>query len=281
MRATFPSPRYNCKAMPDITRDGPLLTSTSSPMDEAKVIHLRPPIPALTGLRFFAAFFILWEHSIGWVAQFQNTDVHSYFGFIGVPGMSLFFVLSGFVIHYNYRDLFQRRGMARSLCEFAAARFARLSPLYLVFLVVAVAANSLIIFGRFGLPILTYYFSLTQSWWYVVFGGKLIINWVFPLSWSVSTEIFFYAAYPAVVFLIAPVASGRRMIWIAALYVCVVLAALTAAWIYLDDFLQFAQGWVPDYVDPDTSRDDSFYRWFFYFSPYTRVLEFFLGCMVA
>lgn len=267
--------------MPTIARDAPLPTSTSFSVGATKILHSRPPIPALTGLRFFAAFFILWEHSIGWIAQFQNTDVSSYFGFLGVPGMSLFFVLSGFVIHYNYRDLFLRRQMLRSLCEFAAARFARLYPLYLVFLFVAVAANAIVVLGRHGIPIFAYYLTLTQSWWYVVFDGRLIINWVFPLSWSVSTEIFFYAAYPAVVLLIAPVASGRRMIWIAALYACLVLAVLTVAWTYLDDFLQFARGWVSDYIDPDTSVDNSFYRWFFYFSPYTRVLEFFLGCMMA
>jgi peptidoglycan/LPS O-acetylase OafA/YrhL len=254
--------------------------STSSPLPVTKVAHSQRPIPALTGLRFFAAFFILWEHSIDWIARFQNTDVTSYFSFIGVPGMSLFFVLSGFVIHYNYRDLLLRREISRSVCEFAAARFARLYPLYLVFLFVAVGANTLVVLGRHGIPILAYYVTLTQSWWYAVSDGKLLINWVFPLSWSVSTEIFFYAAYPAVVFLIAPI-SGARMISIAAFYACLVLIALTAAWIYLDDFLQVAQGWVSNYVDSETSRDDSFYRWFFYFSPYTRVLEFFLGCMMA
>src|SRR5580700_9229994 len=140
--------------------------STSSPLPVTKVAHSQRPIPALTGLRFFAAFFILWEHSIDWIARFQNTDVTSYFSFIGVPGMSLFFVLSGFVIHYNYRDLLLRREISRSVCEFAAARFARLYPLYLVFLFVAVGANTLVVLGRHGIPILAYYVTLTQSWWY-------------------------------------------------------------------------------------------------------------------
>jgi len=256
-------------------------TLPPAPAGATMSLHSRPQIPALTGLRFFAAFFILWQHSIRWIAQFQNTDVYSSFGFFGVPGMSLFFVLSGFVIHYNYRDLFLRRGMARALCEFAAARFARLYPLYLVFLLIAVAANTLVVVGRYAFPILVYYLTLTQSWWYAVYGGKSIINWVFPLSWSVSTEVFFYAAYPAVVFIIAGVVSGWRMIWITGLYACLVLVALTVSWIYLGDLLQFTEGWVSDYIGPDTSADDSFYRWFFYFSPYTRILEFFLGCMTA
>jgi hypothetical protein len=81
--------------------------------------------------------------------------------------------------------------------------------------------------------------------------------------------------------MIAGVVSGRRMIWIAGLYACLVVVALTVSWIYLGDLLQFTEGWVSDYIGPDTSADDSFYRWFFYFSPYTRILEFFLGCMTA
>src|ERR1700691_4735717 len=182
--------------------------------------HSRPQIPALTGLRFFAAFMILWGHSLGWIAQFQDADVDRV-TFIGVPGMSLFFVLSGFVIHYNYRDLFLRHGFARAICEFSAARFARLYPLFLVFLVMAIAAE-----GPVPERILGFFFTLTQSWWYTVYQDRLIINWLYPPSWSISTEMFFYAAYPAVAFWITAVASGRRMLCVAALYSCAVLAAL-------------------------------------------------------
>jgi peptidoglycan/LPS O-acetylase OafA/YrhL len=63
----------------------------------------RPPIPALTGLRFFAAFFILFAHACDWCAQFQDSQIRTYFGLVSIYGMPLFFVLSGFVIHYNYR----------------------------------------------------------------------------------------------------------------------------------------------------------------------------------
>ena len=94
--------------------------------------------------------------------------------------------------------------------------------------------------------------------------------------------MFFYAVYPAVVFWIAAIVSGRRMLWIAALYSFAVLAALTASRFYLFSFLDIAQAHVPGYIAPDTQTfDDSFYRWFFYFSPYARVLEFLLGCLTA
>jgi peptidoglycan/LPS O-acetylase OafA/YrhL len=238
--------------------------------------HSRPQIPALTGLRFFAAFMILYGHAVGWLAQFKDANTDS-IDFISVPGMSLFFVLSGFVIHYNYRDLFLQHEFVRAICEFSAARFARLYPLFLVFLVMAIAAETYV-----PMWILGFFFTLTQSWWYIVYQDRLIINWIFGLSWSISTEMFFYAAYPAVVFWVAAVVSGRRMLWIAALYSCAVLAVLIASCIYLSSFLHVAQVWIPNYIASDGKTfTDSFFRWFFYFSPYARLLEFLLGCMTA
>jgi peptidoglycan/LPS O-acetylase OafA/YrhL len=244
-----------------------------------KSSRLRPQIPALTGLRFFAAFFILWGHSTGWLAQFNDSQINERLGFIGEPGMSLFFVLSGFVIHYNYRDLFFRSGMARAVSEFAAARFARLYPLYVVFLLFAIGANNFIGDSSKGQSILWYHITLTQSWWYTIDpNGRLMINELFPLSWSVSTEMFFYAVYPALIFLIASVIKGKRMLSIAALYVGIVLFILSLSFAFLDPLLQTAQRYLPNCCG---QGDDSFYRWFFYYSPYTRVLEFLLGCMTA
>src|SRR5215203_4219419 len=58
----------------------------------------------------------------------------------GLPffGMSLFFVLSGFVIHYNY-GMFRTDGLVAGGKKFFIARFARLYPLYFVVLILSVA----------------------------------------------------------------------------------------------------------------------------------------------
>ena len=62
---------------------------------------------ALHGLRFLAAFCILFSHACSWLANFKDTrTVFDYGEFFTVYGMPLFFVLSGFVIHYNYSRLF-------------------------------------------------------------------------------------------------------------------------------------------------------------------------------
>ena len=76
-------------------------------MTAAKSAGRRPDVPALTGLRFLAAFSVLLAH--GLTATVTNNEppkgavlwLMQSSGF----GMTLFFVLSGFVIHYNYAGL--------------------------------------------------------------------------------------------------------------------------------------------------------------------------------
>lgn len=244
-----------------------------------------PQIPALTGLRFFAAFFILFAHASDWIAQFQNSDIRQNFSFLAMYGMPLFFVLSGFVIHYNYGKLFTSRSATRATCEFAAARFARLFPLYFVLLLVSVLADDFV--GRtYDRPdlffhILGYYITLTQSWWYLIYERQSIIHWLFGLSWSISTEMFFYAAYVAVVFPILLLRGARAAVFAALGFAVGTTLMFIASRHNLAAVLAFAQRHVPDYIDVSSSWEHSFYRWFFYFSPYARVFEFLLGCLTA
>ena len=253
--------------------------------DVVSLPKILPQIPALTGLRFFAAFFILFAHSADWIAQFQDSNIRQEFAFLAMYGMPLFFVLSGFVIHYNYANLFVSRGIARATCEFLAARFARLFPLYFFLLLFAVFADDFVgkVYNKPDLffAILGYYVTLTQSWWYIIYEKQLIVYWLFGLSWSISTEMFFYAAYVALVFLILRL-RGVRAAAIAAVGFAALGAMMAIASRYeLSAILNLAQHHVPDYIDLGINSEHSFYRWFFYFSPYARVLEFLLGCFTA
>ena len=243
-----------------------------------------PQIPALTGLRFFAAFFILFAHAADWLGQFQNSNIGQRFGFVAMYGMPLFFVLSGFVIHYNYRRLFMTRSICRATCEFAAARFARLFPLYFCLLLMAIFADGFVgkvqNQGDLWAKILAYYVTLTQSWWYVVYGNQLLINWLFPLSWSISTEMFFYITFVALVFAILALRTSRQSIIAAIIYALVVLTFLLTLRYFLPGILAYVEPRTTDYIGMD-HFNDSFFRWFFYFSPYLRVFEFLMGCLTA
>jgi peptidoglycan/LPS O-acetylase OafA/YrhL len=200
-------------------------------------------------------------------------------------GMPLFFVLSGFVIHYNYRSLFESLGPVRASVEFLAARAARLFPLYFFLLAFALFADDFFERGSSNkssyLEILAYYTTLTQSWWYVVFDKKIIINTLFPLSWSISTEWFFYLAYIPIVYTVSLIRGWGRAALALVIFCILVYAGLASLRTNLDAFLRAAQLLVGGYISHNEDFGNSFFRWIFYFSPYARVFEFFSGVLTA
>jgi peptidoglycan/LPS O-acetylase OafA/YrhL len=126
-------------------------------------------------------------------------------------GMTLFFVLSGFVIHYNYNATIPRPGGMRA---FFVARFARLYPLYILLFLFDFAYTGLTArsaCGQIGAPDehwlgLLFYLTLTQSWFYaVICRASLAYQYgpVAAVTWSISVEAFFYVAYVVVAMLIA------------------------------------------------------------------------------
>jgi peptidoglycan/LPS O-acetylase OafA/YrhL len=68
----------------------------------------------LDGLRFLAAFFVAAAHFVDWtIAGPAAAPVVRVITDFSNLGMATFFVLSGFVIHYNYHDLRKTPGGIR------------------------------------------------------------------------------------------------------------------------------------------------------------------------
>jgi peptidoglycan/LPS O-acetylase OafA/YrhL len=87
--------------------------------------EMREPIEALTSLRGVAALLIVIHHAGLLMLPLRHTVLGPALGNFGSLGMSLFFVLSGFVIHYNYGSKLAVN-RAFGLFPFFVARFARL-----------------------------------------------------------------------------------------------------------------------------------------------------------
>src|SRR5271156_476612 len=105
------------------------------------------PLPALTGLRFVAALCVVLAHGAAFMTNIPAGDPlwRIYLMSLASIGMTLFFVLSGFVIHYNYcEQIIKFRG--RGIANFFVARVARLYPLYFVGVVLSLFEQ-----GTFGL----------------------------------------------------------------------------------------------------------------------------------
>ena len=157
-------------------------------------------LDSLTGLRFLAAAAVFFYHA----GMSGNSLVRAVTG-LWFDGVSLFFVLSGFVLTWSHAA----RPVRAS--RFWRNRFARVWPLHALVWVFVVGAG-LAPFGTnglrqlFSLPSLAG-LGLVQSWIPI---DKVYIGGNGP-SWSLSCEAFFYLLFP----LLIPVVQAvvRRGWW--------------------------------------------------------------------
>ena len=98
----------------------------------------RNDIPSLTGLRGIAAWLVVIAHTDGFFVALQPAWLEYAWRVCANLGMTTFFVLSGFVIHYNYGASIAAKG-APAIRSFLIARFARLYPLYMLVLLITIA----------------------------------------------------------------------------------------------------------------------------------------------
>lgn len=144
-------------------------------------------LEALTSIRFFAAFFVLLSH-LGFLKDSPYDFLYVEDGFVGV---TLFFILSGFILSYSYRERLIQGKV--SYKKFWFSRIFRIYPLHFLTLLLAIPLSlnisnliasipNLFLFQSL-IPIKSIYFSLNAP------------------SWSISTEMFFYTVFPILILL--------------------------------------------------------------------------------
>ncbi len=159
----------------------------------------RPHLRALTGVRFVAALHVVLFHYTGW-SRWGSLLGRNLVG-SGYIAVSLFFVLSGFILSYTYCGASPPRPIPKP--DFYVSRIARIYPVYALglllmapFFVVAhwrtgqmgrMVVEALAVVGL----VQSHVPSLAEAW-----------N---PPAWSLSTEAFFYLVFP----LIAPPLVAR------------------------------------------------------------------------
>jgi len=252
----------------------------------------------LTGLRFIAAISVVLSHALASTAVAPGAADplwHSWLGFGSAFGMSCFFVLSGFVIHYNYSDSIVDHRW-RGTVNFFTARFSRLYPLYIVCIILSLNNYGYFLNLLSGQhPELTrtfgqlapYYLTMTQSWKFSIVGNNALI-YGFPFSqitqiaWSVSTELFFYLVYPLICLAMLRLSRARQIAWAIVAVSVAGFALMHLAYHNISAIDQFGVAhWGPIAGWQVTGFQDSFLRWLVYFAPYTRLPEFLLGCLCA
>lgn len=148
----------------------------------------RPAIPSLTSLRFFAALLVvIFHYNLG------NPIFPAALAGLGYEAVTFFFVLSGFILTYVHVRGSPTPKLNITGREFLIARIIRITPGYLVGLAISLPffvatsrhmETSLFLSGLVLVPI------MGQAWF-----PPAAMLWNAP-AWSLSNELFFYAAYP-------------------------------------------------------------------------------------
>jgi peptidoglycan/LPS O-acetylase OafA/YrhL len=227
---------------------------------------LRVDIPALTGLRFVAAVMVLVGHGVV-LLQFGDFSLPvTILNPLGPIGMTLFFVLSGFVMWINYAESFRNGNLKAALWKFAVARFARIYPLYLCVAVLGIAITP----WTDVAPSLRWkslaHLMLIQAW--IPNDASSINMWNIGHAWSISVEMFLYACFPVICAGLFLVRRRRMFVW---------LGAAGALLLGLATYFYLGYVWeITAFFSPLSAGDVN--RWIGYHSPVTRIFEFFVGC---
>ncbi len=229
----------------------------------------RDHLVALTGLRFVAAFAVLVLHYRDLLGPLPGWLLRAIVG--GQYGVTFFFILSGFILTYRYREWFAAGVGDAQYWRFQRLRVARIYPVYLLgllldtpwHLIERAQAGQLAEVGQ------TYWASWLlnlvglQAW---VPAVPFAMFWNTP-GWSVAAEFFFYATFP---FVCAWLSSRvRRTASLATLFAAVVLGgvALYGGVIY-----------VLNYVWPVSGETQYLVL---VYNPLLRYSEFMAGCIAG
>jgi peptidoglycan/LPS O-acetylase OafA/YrhL len=222
-----------------------------------------PRLPALTSLRFFAAFHVVIFH-LQAMKIVQGPAWYEKLASVGYVGVSFFFVLSGFILVYTYA------GRTLSLKDFWRARFARIYPAY-AFSLLFTAPWFFIAVLKFDIPFFAWpkahlklaaglVVTLLQAW---VPPAALTWN---PVAWSLSVEAFFYLLFPFLLLLLIRRSLPQLLLIAAAAW----LASLTFSTTYVvlnPDHLTVVNAQVPS--PRSTPRIPTGHGLRFSFSPFT------------
>src|SRR5437867_12721358 len=155
-------------------------------------------LSSLTGIRFYAALLVYVYHVVLTIPGVNALSVSSLFSNAADVGVSFFFILSGFILTYNYADVFRDGISAASYTRFVWDRLTKIYPVHVLTLLLV-------------LPIATFSPHLPLDWRAVPFHLLLLQGfWPSPApavskyldvpSWCMSCGWFFYVLARVVMF---------------------------------------------------------------------------------
>jgi peptidoglycan/LPS O-acetylase OafA/YrhL len=233
--------------LPDHYSRFPTNTLTQSNTQSKPRVTPRESIDSLTGVRILAALWVLVSH--------MDKELFTWFPALrvlepviasGMLGVDLFFVLSGFIIAYNYAPRFdasldislstgsfevssprRRTAWVQMYAKFLWLRIARLYPVHLVtlFAVLGMFLVSKVIGVKLNLETGYNPIDFVRNLFLVHAWGSYTFNWNGP-AWSISAEWFAYLMFPVFALLTARVKANWQVLTTLAVLLLLPLANL-------------------------------------------------------
>jgi len=223
----------------------------------------RPHLPAVTSLRFFAAFHVVIFH-LQAMQVYLGPRWFQRLSSIGYVGVSFFFVLSGFILVYTYA------GRPLKLGQFWRARFARIYPAY-AFSLLVTGPFFFYAMAKFDLPFFAWSKAHSKLAVGLVLG--LLQAWVPPaalawnaVAWSLSVEAFFYLLFPFLLWIL--IRRSQAQLFLIAAASWLTSLALSAVYLLRN----------PDHLTTiNADVNVAFWLNALKFNPLVRLPEFLLG----
>lgn len=225
-------------------------------------------IYSLHGVRFLACLLVLIAHVNVWGTPLQQSKYYETLIHLPGIGMSAFFILSGFLIHYLYHNI--SFSSFRSVKNYYVSRIARIYPLYILMVYLCFEYLGATYTAQNYNDLLLIVYAGVQSWFYQTIDGNMLTIATFSSGWSISTELFFYFTYPVFAKWIASFDFNKAIKALLALIVAGYLAVFLSHKII---------SMFPRLLAPN--HGNSFLQWWIYLSPYIRMFEFLTGCFLA
>ncbi len=194
-------------------------------------------IPEMDGLRFAAVAMVILYHLNGYLiaksplyrAAPPTSDWLGQAALVGLHGVELFFVISGFILGLPFAAHYIKGAAPVNLRKYYLRRLTRLEPPYFVALLLLFILGMAVV----GAPSTSFYPHLAASLFYL---HSLIYGTFSPamgVAWSLEIEVQFYLLVPLLTLLFT---IGNRMLRRATI-VMLILAAQSGQALFLHDTL--------------------------------------------
>ena len=156
----------------------------------------------LTSMRGVAAFLVVLYHIKHWLHEFPLSNSFNFVYNKGYLAVDFFFVLSGFIIAFNYKETFYSQFKLTDFFRYVYRRFSRVFPLHLFVMICYLSIPFAYYFTSrpvnlelFGTLSFFVKLSLTDLW---IVNSGFWNTWNVP-SWTISGEFFSYLLFPILI----------------------------------------------------------------------------------